>query len=60
MTIPVIAVVIAGAGLAITVIVLLVRGSFLLGGSPDKSATMTPSLTPWTPRLVPWTPRSTP
>ncbi len=32
MAIPVIAVAIAGAGLAITVIVLLVRGSFLLGG----------------------------
>ena len=31
MTIPVIAIAIAGAGLAITVIVLLVRGSFLLG-----------------------------
>ena len=31
MTIPVIAVAIAGAGLAITLIVLLVRGSFLLG-----------------------------
>ena len=31
MTIPVIAVVIAGMGLAITTIVLLVRGSFLLG-----------------------------
>ena len=31
MTIPVIAIAIAGAGLAVTVIVLLVRGSFLLG-----------------------------
>ena len=31
MIIPVIAIAIAGAGLAITVIVLLVRGSFLLG-----------------------------
>ena len=31
MTIPVIAIILAGAGLAITVIVLLVRGSFLLG-----------------------------
>lgn len=31
MTIPIIAVVIAGTGLAITVVVLLVRGSFMLG-----------------------------